>query len=99
MEKQNVFVKLRDNISGFFGKLGKKLGDFHEYKYKPIKYKVTDFLLKYLGFNWLGKQYRKLSNRAKKAICGYLFILPFIVGFIIFGAQPIFTSVPKDLAY
>lgn len=94
----NFFVRIKDKISSFFGRLGEKIGDFNEYKVKPIRYKVTDFLAKYLGFNFLGAKFRKLSNRTKKAICGYLFILPFIIGFAIFGVQPIFNSIRMALS-
>ena len=92
------FKNVGTKISGFFKKLGVKIGDFYEYKFKPIQYKVTDFLCKYLGFNWLGKKFRKLPNKTRRAITGYIFILPFIVGFILFGIQPIFNSIRMALS-
>ena len=35
---------------------------------------------------------RRLSMRDKRAITGYLFILPFIIGFLFFVAGPLVTS-------
>ena len=57
------------------------------------------FLGKKLGINRLAEAYRKkLSNKTKKAITGYLFILPFIIGTIIFGIQPIYKSIRMSLS-
>lgn len=95
---KNVFTNIKTKMATFFGKLAVKIADWDEHKFKPFRYKTTDFLCKYLGFNWLGKKYRKLSNKAKKAICGYLFILPFIIGFALFGVQPLVNSVRMAFA-
>lgn len=97
-KRVNIFKKFKNKILDLCAKLGAVLGDFNEYKIKPIRYKVTDFLLKYLGLNRLGKKWRKLSNKTKKAITGYIFILPFLVGFAIFGLQPIINSIRMALA-
>ena len=94
----NVFEKPLNKLNEVLTKVKEKLSDFNEYKIKPVKYKVIDFCKKYLGINWLGKKWQKVSNKAKKAICGYLFILPFIVGLIVFGMQPIGKSIRMAFA-
>lgn len=82
---ENIKTKLSPvlaKIGGFFEKVGNVLD------------KVWEFLKKYLGINWLASVYqKKLSNEAKKAVCGYLFILPFIIGLLLFGLQPILKSI------
>lgn len=61
--------------------------------------KFFDFLKEKLGINRFAEFYRKkFKNKTKKAIAGYLFILPFIIGTIIFGGQPIFKSIRMSLA-
>lgn len=45
-----------------------------------------------------GKTRKKLSAKARKAICGYIFVLPFVIGLILFGAQPICKSIRMALA-
>ena len=44
------------------------------------------------------KPFGKLPHKVRKAIFGYVFVLPFIVGLIIFGAQPILKSIRMALA-
>ena len=95
---KNFFVTIKNKISSFFGKIGEKIGNFMEHKVKPVWFKVIDFLCKYLGFNWLGKKFRKLTNKTRRAVTGYIFILPFIIGFAFFGIVPIFNSVRMAMA-
>lgn len=92
------FSKIFTPISNFFNKLGTKIGDFVEHKFKPVWYKVFDFVCKYLGFNWLGKQFRKMPNKTRRAVTGYIFILPFIIGFAFFGIVPIVNSIRMAFA-
>ncbi len=40
----------------------------------------------------------RLSMRSKRAISGYLFILPFIVGFVVFMMVPLFTSLEMSFS-
>ena len=87
-------------ISLFFSNLGKNIKDTYNTivdKYNqnvsPTVTKVLNTVAKYTGLAFIGRRYRKLSNKTKKAICGYLFILPFIIGFIYFGLMPIFDSI------
>ncbi len=61
--------------------------------------KFFDFLKQKLGINKLSEYYRKkFKNKTKKAIAGYLFILPFIIGTIVFGIQPIYKSIRMSLS-
>lgn len=61
--------------------------------------KGLSWLKQKLGINRLAEFYRKkFRNKTKKAIAGYLFILPFIIGTIVFGVQPIWKSVRMALA-
>ncbi len=41
---------------------------------------------------------RHLSMRAKRSISGYLFILPFIIGFVVFMAAPLFMSLEMSFS-
>ena len=41
---------------------------------------------------------RRLSMRAKRSISGYLFILPFIIGFVVFMAAPLFMSLQMSFS-
>ena len=68
-------------------------------KVVPTWNKITTKIAKFLRLDKLAEAYRvKLSNKTKKAIAGYLFILPFIIGVFVFGAQPIIKSVRMALA-
>lgn len=40
----------------------------------------------------------RLSIRSKRAISGYLFILPFIIGFVVFMMVPLFTSLEMSFS-
>lgn len=65
---------------------------------KTVLGKIKDFLFKYLGINFISKKFRKLPKRTRKAITGYIFIFPFIIGFFLFGLRPIFNSIRMSLA-
>ncbi len=41
---------------------------------------------------------RRLSMKAKRSISGYLFILPFIIGFVVFMAAPLFMSLEMSFS-
>ncbi len=44
------------------------------------------------------RKYRKLPNRHKKSIFGYIFILPFIIGLMFFGVSQIWDSIRMALS-
>ena len=57
------------------------------------------FIGKYTGISFLYAKYRKnVSNKNKKAIAGYLFILLWIVGFVLFAARPVIQSIRMALS-
>ena len=92
-------------IKLFFSDLMKKvknlkdtLVDKYNQKCSPKVSKCLTVVKKYTGLAFLGKQYRRLNNKTKKAICGYLFIAPFIIGFIYFGIMPLYDSVRMAMA-
>jgi len=49
-------------------------------------------------FKFLNKKFQKLPNKKKQAIQGYMYITPWIIGFIVFGAIQLFTSIRMSLA-
>lgn len=49
-------------------------------------------------FKGINKLFQKLPNKKKQAIQGYLYILPWIVGFLIFGAVQLGNSIRMSLA-
>lgn len=76
-----------------------KIKDFYLDKVVVKISKFFDLIKEKLGINRFAEFYRKkFSNKTKKAITGYLFITPFIIGTIIFGAQPIYKSVRMALS-
>lgn len=80
-------------------KLLRKIKDFYLDKVAVKIGKFFDFIKEKLGINRFAEFYRKkFSNKTKKAITGYLFIMPFIIGTIIFGAQPIYKSIRMALS-
>lgn len=54
---------------------------------------IKETFLNKTGINFLRKKFHKLPNRYKKAIYGYIFILPFIVGTFFFGVTQIWDSI------
>lgn len=46
----------------------------------------------------LKQKYRKLPNRHKKALFGYIFILPFIIGTLFFGVSQIWDAIKMALS-
>ncbi len=76
-----------------------QIKNFFTDKINPKLTKFFNFLKKILGINRLVEVYqKKLSNKTKKAITGYLFISPFIIGTIIFGIEPIYKSIRMALS-
>ena len=88
-------------IKEFFSKIGsviKKIwlivSDFFRCKVFVWIGKGLKFIGKYTGITWLWKKYNKrVSNKGKKAVSGYLFILPWLVGFVLFAARPVIQSI------
>ena len=61
--------------------------------------KGLKFIGKYTGINFLLDKYHKnVSNKHKKAIAGYLFIMLWIIGFVIFAARPVIQSLRMALS-
>ena len=58
--------------------------------------KVWDFI-KYI-YGPINRAFQRLPNKKKQAIQGYLYILPWVVGFLIFGAFQLFNSIRISLA-
>ena len=80
-------------------KLFSKVKNFWIDKINPKISKFFEFLKEKLGINRFSKFYqKKFSNKTKKAITGYLFIMPFIIGTIFFGIQPIYKSLRMSFA-
>lgn len=80
-------------------KLFSKVKNFWIDKISPKISKFFEFLKEKLGINRFSKFYqKKFSNKTKKAITGYLFIMPFIIGTIFFGIQPIYKSLRMSFA-
>lgn len=80
-------------------KLFSKVKNFWIDKISPKISKFFGFLKEKLGINRFSKFYqKKFSNKTKKAITGYLFIMPFIIGTIFFGIQPIYKSLRMSFA-
>lgn len=56
------------------------------------------YVSKFSGLKWLWKQYKRLSNRKRKMIIGYLFISPYLVGLVILGLRPLISSLRMSFA-
>ena len=71
--------KLLAPVGKWFRKLGSKLhGPWQRFR---------NFLKKV--FDPISRRYQKLSNKKKKIIQGYLYIMPWIVGLVIFGVYQV----------
>ncbi|MCK9537455.1 MAG: sugar ABC transporter permease [Bacilli bacterium] len=76
-----------------------KVYDFYVNKIYPVIKKGLDFVFKYTGTAYLYRQYKtKLTVKAQKAISGYCYILPWLIGLVLFGLQPIIKSVRMALS-
>lgn len=64
--------------------------------YKHALYPAFKFIS--IPFRALNKKFQKLPNKKKQAIQGYLYILPWIIGFMIFGVIQLFNSIRMSLA-
>ena len=92
---KEFFGKIKD----FFKKIWNKIADFVRCKLSVWIGKVLRFIGKYTGISYLYRKYQKnVSNKNKKAVAGYLFILLWIVGFILFAARPVFQSIRMAFA-
>ena len=86
-------------IKNFFKKLWLTISDFVRCKLSVWIGKGLKFIGKYTGITWLIKQYNKrVSNKYKKAIAGYLFIGLWLIGVVFFAARPIVESVRMAMA-
>ena len=86
-------------IKDFFKGIWLEISEFVRCKLSVWIGTGLKFIGKYTGISWLLNQYRKkVSNKGKKAIAGYLFIASFIIGFIIFAARPIVESIRMALS-
>lgn len=81
---------MKESLKG----LSWRLYGFYINKIYPYLKKGWDFVCKYTGIAYLYRQFKtKLPVKTQKAITGYLYILPWLIGLIIFGLQPIIKSV------
>lgn len=85
---KNKFKKFWQKILHFLKKVG---------HYILIGLSKVWWAIKY-PFRPLNRLFQKLSNKKKQAIQGYLYILPWIIGFLIFGAIQLFNSIRISLA-
>ena len=68
--------------------------EFYIGKIHPIIKKSYNFIFKYTGITYLYRKFKtKLTTKTQKAITGYFYILPWLVGLVLFGLQPIIKSV------
>ena len=75
------------------------LTDSNTYQKTVKTLKITGkYLAKYSGLQWLSQRYRKLPNKRKKMIIGYLFILPWLIGLYLFGVRPLYDSIRMSFA-
>jgi ABC-type sugar transport system permease subunit len=80
--------KLLVPVGKWFRKLGSKLhGPWQRFR---------NFLKKV--FDPISRRYQKLSNKKKKIIQGYLYIMPWIVGLVIFGVYQVAQSFRLSMA-
>ncbi len=86
-------------IKTFFKSLWQKISDFMRCK---VFYGIEiglKFIGKYTGISWLLRQYqKKVSNKTKKAIAGYLFIALWLIGLALFAVRPVVESIRMALA-
>ena len=73
-------------------KLLKKIGHFFKKIFTPI-WKVIR-----VPFAFINKKFQKLPNKKKNAVQGYLYILPWIVGFCLFGVYQLIISIRMSMA-
>lgn len=87
-------MKVMKKIPRMVREFNGKIYDFYLAKIHPFIKKVTDRIAKYIGLKYLSRLYQeRLTVKSKKAVTGYLFILPWIIGLIIFGLQPVLKSI------
>lgn len=88
-----------DKIKEFFKKIWIKISEFIRCKLSVWIGNAFRFIGKYTGISYLYRKYQKnVSNKNKKAVAGYLFILLWIIGFVLFAARPMFQSIRLALA-
>lgn len=89
--------KLLNKIKQFIQKVLLSISNgFKKFLNLLVVRKVLDVIL-FLP-RLLSKKYAKLSNVKKSAICGYLYIMPWIVGFCLFGVYQLIYSLRMSFA-
>jgi len=71
---------------------------FYAEKIYPGLKRAVDFVLKYTGIKYLLGRFARLPIKARKAITGYLYIFPWLVGLALFGIRPIIRGARMALA-
>ena len=88
-----------NKVKVFFNKIWVNISEFVRLKLSVWISKGIKFIGKYTGISWLYDKYQKrVSNKGKKAVSGYLFIGLFLIGLIIFAARPIIESIRMALS-
>lgn len=86
-------------VKGFIKNIWIKISEFVRCKLSVWIGKGLRFIGKYTGISWLYNKYQKrVSNKGKKAVSGYMFISLWILGFILFAARPIVESIRMALS-
>ena len=77
MKKIGLFFK---KIGSFFQKIWLIISEFVRCKLSVWIGIGLEVICKYTGITWLYNKYQKhVSNKGKKAVAGYLFILPWLI--------------------
>lgn len=79
-------------------RLSWKIYSFYTAKIYPGLRKALDFILKYTGLKYVARWFAGLPIKTRKAITGYLYILPWLIGLGIFGIQPVIKGARMALA-
>ena len=96
---KNLFIK----IGHFFKNIFVKIGHFFKFIGQKIWKVIRKPTLKVwkvmkVPFSFINSKFKKLPNKKKNAIQGYLYILPWIIGFSIFGVYQMFSSLRMSFA-
>lgn len=93
------FSKIWLAVSSFFKKIWFKFTEFMRCKFSVWILTGLKFIGKYTGISYLLNIYRKkVSNKSKKAVAGYLFIAIWLIGLALFAIRPIVESIRMALS-
>ena len=72
--------------------VARSFGRFGKWFYRHVLYYILT------PFRWINRKFKQLPNKKKQAIQGYLYILPWIIGFCLFGIYQLVISIRMSLA-